>query len=92
MSSPRVVATLHQLHVGGFTLSRHARERKTEFGIVRADLETLLTNPQVRYESPPRRPGCQTFVYQHGEWSAIVDETDRRVVTIVRRKAERWEH
>jgi hypothetical protein len=92
VSSPHSLARVIDLHVGGFTLSRHARERRVEFEITRSQLEDILLRPQVRYETTARRRGARTFTYQHGEWAAIVDEVAKRVVTIVRRRVERWEH
>lgn len=66
--------------------SKHARNRMTEFGLTHEDIEWIVGNHDLAYPSE----GDQ--VYTLGEWAVVESGTTGRVVTVLRRTMEQWEH
>lgn len=60
-----------------------------EWGLSKAEVAEIITGFENRYRQGGRYDG---IVYQRGAWGVICDAEDARVITIVRRCVERWEH
>lgn len=75
---------------GGYTLTRHAEQRREEFGLTKAEVSDILLNYDVRYAQNNR--GVAEAVCQKGPWSIAIDEQRCTVITILRRSVKDWSH
>lgn len=72
-------------------LTRHADERRKEFGLPVNEVLLVCAEPEQSYVSGPGYPSG-SYIYQRGEWACAVIPRSRRVLTVLRRQSERWEH
>jgi hypothetical protein len=88
--NPAELRRLQERRVKDHTLTNHAQERMAEFGLTPADLEPVLTDYEQRYPQTGKYAGM--MMHQRGEWAMAVDPETRSIITVLRRKIERWEH
>ncbi len=76
----------------GVELSTHARQRLAEHGFSEDDVLLAVVSPEQTYGCPEHRYGADRRMHQRGRLAVVVDGRLRRVVTVLPRVQERWEH